>query len=114
MPVADPAARDAIAADADPETAWAALAAELETVWVPEHGRWYWEGRRHLIDQRWTTDEFRRKVEEMSPEEYRNSTFYGRRLDGMVGLLIEKGVIDERALEERTRTILEAGTRDHV
>lgn len=60
------------------------------------------------------TDEFRRKVEEMSPEDYKNSTFYGRRLDGMVGLLIEKGVIDERALEERTRAILEAGTRDHV
>lgn len=60
------------------------------------------------------TDEFRRKVEEMPIEEYKNSTFYGRRLDGMVGLLIEKGVIDASALEERTRAILEAGTRDHV
>jgi HTH-type transcriptional regulator, transcriptional repressor of NAD biosynthesis genes len=37
-----------------------ALAAELGTVWVPEHGRWYWEGRHHLDDQTWTTDEFRR------------------------------------------------------
>ena len=37
-----------------------ALAEELGTVWVPEHGRWYWEGRRHLDDQGWTTDEFRR------------------------------------------------------
>ena len=37
-----------------------ALAEELGTVWVPEHGRWYWEGRRHLPDQRWTTDEFGR------------------------------------------------------
>lgn len=37
-----------------------AIAGELGTVWVPEHGRWYWEGRRHLADQAWTTDEFRR------------------------------------------------------
>ena len=37
-----------------------ALADELGTVWAPEHGRWYWEGRRHLDDQTWTTDEFRR------------------------------------------------------
>lgn len=37
-----------------------AIARELRTVWVPEHGRWYWEGRRHLSDQAWTTDEFRR------------------------------------------------------
>lgn len=37
-----------------------ALAAEMRTVWVPEHGRWYWEGRRHRIDQSWSTDEFRR------------------------------------------------------
>lgn len=60
------------------------------------------------------TDEFRRTVEEMPAEYYRNSTFYGRRLDGMVRLLIEKGVIDEIALEERTQAILAAGTRDHV
>ena len=37
-----------------------ALAAELRTVWIPEHGRWYWEGRRHLENRGWTTDEFRR------------------------------------------------------
>ncbi len=36
------------------------LAAELGSVWVPEHGRWYWEGRRHRADQSWQTDEFRR------------------------------------------------------
>lgn len=38
----------------------AALAQRLGTVWVPEHGRLYWEGRRHVSDQRWTTDELRR------------------------------------------------------
>jgi HTH-type transcriptional regulator, transcriptional repressor of NAD biosynthesis genes len=37
-----------------------ALAAELGTVWVPEHGRWYWEGRRYRVDPSWSTDEFRR------------------------------------------------------
>ncbi|MDH3261402.1 MAG: AAA family ATPase [Acidimicrobiia bacterium] len=37
-----------------------ALANSLGTVWVPEYGRWYWEGRRYLADQRWDTDEFRR------------------------------------------------------
>ncbi len=37
-----------------------ALAQALGTVWVPEHGRRYWEGRRHLVDQSWTTEEFQR------------------------------------------------------
>ena len=60
------------------------------------------------------TDEFRRTVEEMPADYYANSTFYGRRLDGMVRLLIEKGVIDADALEARAREILESGTRDHV
>jgi NadR type nicotinamide-nucleotide adenylyltransferase len=32
----------------------------LGTVWVPEYGRWYWEGRRYLADRRWDTEEFRR------------------------------------------------------
>ena len=60
------------------------------------------------------TDEFRRTVEEMPSDYYKNSTFYGRRLDGIVALLIEKGLIDEEALKERTKAILEAGTRGHV
>ena len=37
-----------------------ALALELGTVWVPEYGRCYWEGRRHLGYQHWDTDEFHR------------------------------------------------------
>ena len=36
----------------------AALAESLGTVWVPEYGRFYWEGRRHLAVQDWTADEF--------------------------------------------------------
>lgn len=38
----------------------AALAERLATVWVPEHGRWYWEGRRYLEEQSWSGDELRR------------------------------------------------------
>jgi hypothetical protein len=60
------------------------------------------------------TDEFRRTVEEMPADYYANSTFYGRRLDGMIRLLIEKGVVDADAFDKRAQEILAAGTRDHV
>jgi nitrile hydratase len=59
-------------------------------------------------------DEFRRAVEQMTPEEYKNSTFYGRRLDGMTNLLVEKGLIDRAELAARTEEVLREGTRDHV
>ncbi len=36
-----------------------ALARRLQTVWVPEYGRSYWEGRRYAADQRWSRNEFR-------------------------------------------------------
>jgi len=36
----------------------AALAQHFKTVWVPEHGRWYWEGRRYLRNHVWQEDEF--------------------------------------------------------
>jgi nitrile hydratase len=59
-------------------------------------------------------DEFRRAVELMSPDQYNQSTFYGRRVDGMAELLIEKEIISREELESRTEDILHAGTRDHV
>lgn len=37
-----------------------ALAKATGSVWVPEHARWYWEGRRHRLDQTWNSDEFLR------------------------------------------------------
>lgn len=50
-----------VGAESTGKTAMAdALARRLGTVWVPEHGRWYWEGRRYVADQSWTTDELRR------------------------------------------------------
>lgn len=59
-------------------------------------------------------DELRRSVEGMAPDAYKHSTFYGRRLDGMTDLLVEKGVIDREELAARTGEILRQGTRDHV
>lgn len=59
-------------------------------------------------------DEFRRKVEQTPPEAYKKSTFYGRRVDGMADLVIEKNMIDARELEARAQEILRQGTRDHV
>lgn len=80
----------------------------------------YWE--KHMIamfNVLWdkgvfNLDEFRRRVEETSAEAYKRSTFYGRRLDGMTDLLVEKGVIDRTELATRTEAILRAGSRDHV
>jgi NadR type nicotinamide-nucleotide adenylyltransferase len=37
-----------------------ALAEATNSVWAPEHGRWYWEGRRYRADQSWEPDEFLR------------------------------------------------------
>ena len=54
------------------------------------------------------------EYEQTPPDEYKRSTFYGRRVDGMASLMIEKGIIDEKELAARTQKILAAGTRDHV
>jgi hypothetical protein len=59
-------------------------------------------------------DEYRRTMEEMSPDAYSKSTFYGRRLDGMISLLVEKGLLDRAELAARTDDILRKGTRDHA
>jgi hypothetical protein len=59
-------------------------------------------------------DEFRRTVEATSPEAYEHSSFYGRRVDGMTDLLVEKGIISREELVARTEEILREGTRDHV
>ena len=59
-------------------------------------------------------DELRRIVETAPPEEYKRSSFYGRRIDGMAELLIEKKIINRDELTARTEDILRKGTRDHV
>lgn len=69
-----------------------------------------------LLQQRGlvTRDEDRRALEELSPEHYRNSSHYPLRLDAMIRLLIEKGIITAGEVEDRTRKILAEGTRRHV
>lgn len=57
-------------------------------------------------------DEFRRTVEQMSPDEYKKSTFYGRRLDGVAALLIEKGHITRDELTRRTEDVLKRGREE--
>ena len=54
-------------------------------------------------------DEFRRTIEEMSPADYKKSTFYGRRVDGIVALAIEKGIITHDELTLRTAAVLKQG-----
>jgi nitrile hydratase len=59
-------------------------------------------------------DEFRRKVEELRPQDYARLGFYVRRLEAIAGLLVEKGVLTADEIEARTQHILRQGTRDHV
>jgi glycyl-tRNA synthetase beta subunit len=54
-------------------------------------------------------DEFRRKMEEMSPADYARWAFYTRRLEGVIGLLEEKGVLRAADVEARTQQILRKG-----
>ena len=61
-----------------------------------------------------TLDEFRRAVEEMASDDYAKSYLYGRRLDGWLRLLIERGTIDAEEHRARTQRILASGSRDHV
>jgi len=59
-------------------------------------------------------DELRRIVETAPLEEYKRSSFYGRRIEGIAELLIEKKIINRDELAARTHDMLLKGTRDHV
>jgi len=54
-------------------------------------------------------DEFRRKMEEFSPTDYARLGFYDRRLEGVIGLLEEKGVLTAQEVEARAQQILREG-----
>ena len=54
-------------------------------------------------------DEFRRRMEEMSPADYARFGFYTRRLEGVIGLLEEKGVLRAADIEARTQQVLREG-----
>ena len=54
-------------------------------------------------------DEFRRKMEEFTPENYAKWGFYTRRLEGVIGLLEEKSVLRADEVEARARQVLREG-----
>ena len=54
-------------------------------------------------------DEFRRTIEQMTPEDYKNSTFYGRRVHGMAEMMIEKGYVSRDELVRRTEEVFQKG-----
>lgn len=59
-------------------------------------------------------DEMRRTVEEFAQEDYDSLGFYERRLEGIINLLEEKGVLTRREVEVRADDIVRRGTRGHV
>lgn len=68
------------------------------------------DARRRIVN----LDEIRRSVEEFTPETYDGLGFYERRLEGVINLLEEKGVLTRSEVEARAEDILRSGTRDHV
>ena len=52
-------------------------------------------------------DEFRHGIERMHPVEYLAARYYEHWLHTIEGGLVERGIIDEQELEERTRHFLE-------
>jgi len=54
-------------------------------------------------------DEYRRKMEEMSPADYARRGFYTRRLEGVIALLEEKGVLRAADVEARALAVLREG-----
>ena len=55
------------------------------------------DGTRRLV----SLDEMRRGFESFGLEKYRSLSFYRRRLEAMVDILVEKGVLVEGELESR-------------
>jgi len=47
-------------------------------------------------------DEFRHGIERMNPSHYLRATYYEKWLDGIARVLVEKGVVSEEDLRERT------------
>jgi hypothetical protein len=59
-------------------------------------------------------DEIRRTVEEFTADDYNRLGFYERRLEGIINLLEEKGILTRQEVEARADKIMSEGTRDHV
>lgn len=66
-----------------------------------------WERRvlglvRNIVDRRYNWDEFRFAIERLDPVVYLSSSYYERWLTAMERYLVEKGVVTEEELQERT------------
>src|SRR5262245_14843919 len=57
--------------------------------------------RSRSVVRLFTIDEFRHTIERMEPARYLASTYYERRLDALVRVLIDKGVVTTEELEAR-------------
>jgi L-fucose isomerase-like protein len=55
-----------------------------------------------------SVDEVRRGFESFSPEKYASLGFYERRLESMLDILVEKGIIDREEFERRVARELAA------
>jgi hypothetical protein len=52
-----------------------------------------------------TTDELRRAIESLSPEQYRQLSYYERWIAATEMLLVEKGILTREEIEERSAEI---------
>ncbi|MGB0697073.1 MAG: hypothetical protein ACPGOY_15575 [Rhodospirillaceae bacterium] len=69
------------------------------------------DGTRRII----SLDEMRRGFESFGADKYKYLSFYRRRLDAMVDILVEKGVIDQAELDAaiaRKQAVWAAGTQE--
>jgi len=63
--------------------------------------------RSKSIGRLFTIDEFRHSVERMGPAHYLRSSYYEHWLDGLVRVLVEKGVVTPEELEARAASVRE-------
>jgi len=69
-----------------------------------------WERRvlgmvRNIVDGRYNWDEFRFAIERLDPLVYLSSSYYERWLTALERYLVEKGIVTEAELRERTKNV---------
>jgi nitrile hydratase beta subunit len=80
----------------------------------PAEPPWHhqWEARMHVmalccqVRGLFVLDEQRHSLENLPPPKYLHSSYYERWYDGVSGLLVSKGIIDQEALDARTAAAL--------
>jgi hypothetical protein len=61
-----------------------------------------------------TVDEMRRAFESFGEAKYNTLSFYERRLEAMLDILTEKGLIDREAFQQRVEAALQRPARDEA